>query len=134
MKKSMSYAEQIRLLKVVSGIAWIVVGISGCFENIVCSIIQILALLVCIINIVRVSVAKKENSDEMADENLCKAKAKTLDIMHGVFCVIAIAAMFVFGRNTITLDWTKAIPAVFFIVLGVAELSVGVAFRKLEDE
>ena len=134
MKKSMSYAEQIRMLKVVSGIAWIVVGIFGCFENVVCSIIQILALLVCIINIVRVSVAKKENSDEMADENLCKAKAKTLDIMHGIFCVIAIAAMFIFGRNTITLDWTKAIPAVFFIVLGVAELSVGVAFRKLEDE
>ena len=134
MKKSMSFAEQIRLLKVISGVAWIVVGISGCFENIICSIIQVLALLVCITNIVRVSVAKKENSDEMADENLCKAKAKTLDMMHGIFCVIAIAAMFILGRNTITLDWSEVIPAAFFILLGVEELSVGVAFRKLEDE
>ena len=134
MKKPMSCAEQIRLLKVVSGIAWIVVGIFGCFENTICLIIQILALLLCAINIIRVSAAKKENSDEMAEENLCKAKAKTLDIMHGVFCVIAIAAIFILGRNTITLDWAKVIPATFFIVLGIEELIVGVVFRKLEDE
>lgn len=133
MKKEMSCAEQIRLLNTVGGVAWIVVGVSNCFENTAFLIVRILGLLVCIASIVRVSVAQKENADEMAEENLCKAKAKTLDTMHGLFCVIAIAAMFVLGRGAVALDWAKVIPAVFFIVLGVERLLVGVNFRKLED-
>lgn len=134
MKRSMSFAEQIKLLKVVTGILWIVAGICSCFDNTVCSAIQMAACILGIIIIVGISVAKKEKSDEMADENLCKAKAKILDITHLSSCIIAIVAILIQGNTTITLDWSKAIPTAVFIILGIEELSVGIAFRKLEAE
>ena len=132
--RTMSFAEQIRTLKFVNGHAWIIAGIFGCFDNMICRIIQILALLVGVINVFYVFAAKGENSDEMADENLCKAKANALDTMQRVFCFIAILAMLISEKNTITLAWTKVIPAVFFILLGAEDLLVGITFRRLEDE
>ena len=41
--------------------------------------------------------------------------------------------MLFFGISTITLNWAKVIPAVFFMVIGVEELVIGLVFRKLED-
>ena len=132
--RTMSFAEQIRTIKFVNGHAWIMAGIFGCFDNVICRIFQILALLVGMINIFYVFAAKGERSDEMADENLCKAKANALDKMQRIFCFIAILAMLTNGEITITLDWPRVIPAVLFILLGVQDLIVGRTFRKLEDE
>ena len=134
--RTMSFAEQIRTIKFVNGHAWIMAGIFGCFDNMICRIFQILALLVGIINVFYVFAAKGESSDEMADENLCKAKANALDNTQRIFCFIAILAMLISKKNaiTITLDWSRVIPAVFFILLGVQDLIVGRTFRKLEDE
>ena len=134
MKKTMSFAEQIQTLKVVTGAAWICVGVFSCINNPIFTILQIVALLVCIVNVVRVSSAEKEESDEMAQENLYKAKAKALDLMHGILGLIAIAAMLFLGKNTVTLDWAEVIPAIFFIILGIQELMIGITFRKLEEE
>ena len=134
MKKSMSFADQIRLSKVVCGISWIVAGFSGFFDNIVCSIIQFLAYLIFPISIILISTAKKENPDEMANENLCKAKAKTLDIMCFCIAIIGIMAILIQIPNTISLDWSKVVTAAIFFVLGINELLVGVIFQKLEAE
>lgn len=133
----MRIAEQIKLLKVVGGIAWIITGIFSCFENIVCSVIQLLAVIVSMMSIIRVSVAQKEYPDEMADENLCKAKAQTLDIMHIIFMVVSIVvimAILILGTENITLSWSKVIPGIFFFTIGIEDLSVGIIFQKLESE
>lgn len=135
MKKNetMSYADQIHMLNAVRGILWIFIGVLSCFESLVCTGLQILMLLICGGIIVRVAMAKREASDEMAQENLCRAKAIALDVMHGCFCIISIVAMILLRGKTAEVDWAKVIPAVFFMILGVEELIVGIAFRKLED-
>lgn len=137
MKKPMRITEQIKLLKVVSGIAWIITGIFSCFENVVCSVIQLLAVIVSMMIVIRVSVAQKEYPDEMADENLCKAKAQTLDIMHIIFMaasIVAIMAILILGIENIALSWPKVIPGIFFFTTGVEDLCVGIAFQRLEAE
>jgi len=136
-KKEMSFAEQIHTLKTERGIIWIIVGVLNCFDSAIMSVLRIIALVFCIIEIFRVSRAKRENSDEMAEENLEKAKARTLDLMHNVFLlssIIAMSAAFILDKGVVAVNWTKTVPVVFFIIYGIEELLTGLIFRKLEAE
>ena len=132
--KKMSFAEQVWRLKVVSGAAWIFVGAFSCFDNPVCTVLHVLALLILPINIIYIALAKRENSDEMAEENLNMAKAKTLDIMQVLFGVGGIAALLLCEVAEMDWDWSKMILAVVFVVVGVQNLVSGLIFRKLEAE
>jgi len=136
-KKEMSFAEQIHTLKTERGIIWIIVGVLNCFDSAIMSVLRIIALVFCIIEIFRVSRAKRENSDEMAEENLEKAKARTLDLMHNVFLlssIIAMSAAFILDKGVVAVNWTKTVPVVFFIIYGIEELLTGLIFRKMEAE
>ena len=65
-KKVMPVGRQIYLLKVVSGIAWIIAGISQCLDGLFFDIVQIVAMSLSLCILFLVQFSKKEKMDEMA--------------------------------------------------------------------
>jgi len=134
--KVMSYAEQIRVIKTRRGMIWVLIGLLHLFDSILLGTIRLVATIACIVSIVRMERTRKENSDEMAQENLDQAKAATLDFMQMGFLWVSILAMalaFLVKESVILLDWTNILPAVCLVIYGIGELLVGVKFRKLEE-
>ena len=73
MKKELSVRRQIYLLKVVSGIAWIIAGLCMFLDNKFFLTVRIIAMLLSIGIMIWVHFAKKEAMDEMADFELMRA-------------------------------------------------------------
>ena len=132
-KWTMSIGKQVFWGKIFVGFAWIGTGVSALFDSLLANILQIVFLLSVIIPLVMLFAFKKEEEDEMAAENYLKAKAKTSDFMHIVFCLAAIAtpllsmAPFSTGWN-----WPRLMTWSFFVLLGIQNLITGFTFRKLE--
>ncbi len=134
MKTKLSVANQIQLASVLGGFMWLLMGIFGLFDGIMFNILEIIVTVVCVAILVYIARANKELMDEMASANLHKAKAHVLDIMQILYCALAIVTMFMLKEITVTLDWSKVIPACLFITLGIREVLVGMLFRKYEAE
>lgn len=133
-QKEMSIGQQLFFVKILSGAAWIAAGIFGLFENSVCSIIQMIFLVISLACVLKVMYAEKEATDEMADEHLLKAKAKTLDFMHRFFLLcVGVAFLLVNLPLTLTVNLEDLLFAIYFIVIGVEDLLTGIYFKKLEE-
>lgn len=133
MKKNiLSIGNQIKYLKTLNGIAWILTGIFDIFHNPYCSIICV----VCSIFLMgKVHFSTKEQEDEMAIKNLKDAIASTHTIMDILFCIAIIAiriiTIFSFSQN---INWKDLIVPAFFIILGIENLLIGLKFNLLEKE
>ncbi len=132
--KVMSVKTQIKYLKTLNGIAWIITGISELFDNIPCIILTIVSLLCSIFLFLKVQLSEKEISDEMASRNLADARAMTLMQMHIGFCVASVFLIF-FVEFPIAhqIDWSRFIVPAIFIILGIEDLLTGLYFKKLEE-
>jgi hypothetical protein len=134
-KNVMSIGKQMKYLKTFNGIAWIGTGIFEIFDNIPCEILTITCLLCSAFLLVRVQTATKEIEDEMAERNLIGARALTQMQMHILFCVTAVVLMFLSKISLpFPIDWKQVIIPVFFIVIGIEDLLIGIHFKQLEEE
>lgn len=134
MKKTLYYSDRVKLEKIFLGIIWLISGILGFFDGILSLVMQIAASITCIYALIKISISKKENADEMAEQNMNRAKALALDYMQIVYCCLAIIA-FIFLRNVeLSIGLNKIIPNITFITMGINQLFVGFAFRKFEEE
>lgn len=134
MKKTLYYSDRVKLEKIFLGIIWLISGIFGFFDGILSLVMQIAASITCIYVLLKISTTKKEKADEMAEQNMNRAKALALDHMQIVYCCLAIIAI-IFLRNVeLSIGLNKVIPNITFIAMGINQLIVGFAFRKFEEE
>ena len=134
MKKTLYYSDRVKLEKIFLGIIWLISGILGFFDGILSLVMQIAASITCIYALIKISISRKENADEMAEQNMNRAKALALDYMQIVYCCLAIVAI-IFLRNVeLSIGLNKIIPNITFIAMGINQLIVGFAFRKFEEE
>lgn len=136
-KKELSVTEQMDLLYLYSGIAWIIGGIFMFFDGILFTIIEIIAMLTLVISHIFVMRAKKENQDELSEKNYHKARSHALTYMHVIYAVIIIALQLIglFNRDaSLTIDVKELLIPLFFISLGIEYIMIGFLFRKYERD
>ena len=134
MKKTLSYSDQVKLEKIFLGIIWFIVGVLSFADGIPSLIIQAIAAITCILTLLGVSTAKKENADEMAEQNMNRAKALASDYMLIIYCCIAIFSILFLNNVEFSISLSQIIPGITFMILGTHHLIVGLAFRKFEEE
>ncbi len=132
--KLLLYSDRVKIEKIVLGSLWAVSGVASLFNSIVASILQILSMATIVYTLVRVSFAKTEDADEMAEQNMNKAKAVASDCMLMLSCCTAIIAMLFLRNTTLSIGLNQLIPAVVFFVMGCHSVITGLAFRKFEDD
>lgn len=132
-EKLLRYSERVKIEKIVLGSLWLVSGVCSLFNNIFCLILQILSMATIIYTIIRVYCAKVESADEMADQNMNRAKAVASDYINIFSCCAAIIAMLFLQNITLSITLNHLIPAVVFFVMGCHSVITGLAFRKFED-
>lgn len=133
-EKVLRYSDRVKAEKLLLGFIWLISGVLFCFDNIVSLVMQVVACITCIYTLIRVSFSKKEEADEMAEQNMNRAKASALDWMQIVYYCLAIAAILFLRNVELSVCLNEIIPAVMFIGLGINQLIVGFTFRKFEEE
>ena len=145
MKKKIDAKELIKRLHTVSGLLFFCAGAL----EFVCLFLDknsisyqildwtaIICLLIASVQIMKVIKAEKNMFDEMAEENLCKAKARTLDIAKIclLYLIVALCLFNIFVKSSISLDVTRGLRSVIYIFIGYVDVSVGYYFKKYEEE
>ena len=121
----------------VMGILWIGVGLTGMFDNLICNILKILFLIAAIVALAKVAKIGRigDDGDEMAEYNYTKAQAKAGGALYMVLCIASIVSALGFGLlQNMDIGWSRIIPLVFFVLMGIHSLLIGLFFRKLEAE
>ena len=121
----------------VMGILWIGVGLTGMFDNLICSILELLFLMAAIVALVKVNRINRigDDGDEMAEYNFIKAQAKAGGALFMVLCIASIVFSLGFSLvENMDISWTRIISHIFFVLMGIYHLLVGQFFRKLEAE
>ena len=133
-KREMSVGEQIRYTKTLSGISYIFVGIFEFFDNLPCQFLCIVFLVISLYLTYKVSSSKKENYDEMAEKNLIEAESFSLKRLQTLLCIIAVLLIAISVLfPSLSFSGQFLIP-LLFVIIGVANLMVGIKFYKLEKE
>ena len=121
----------------VVGILWIGVGLTGMFDNLICSILKLLFLMAASVALVKLSRIYRigDDGDEMAEYNYTKAQAKAGGMLFMLLCIATIVFSLGFGLvENMDISWTRIISHIFFVLMGIYNLLVGRFFRKLEAE
>lgn len=121
----------------VAGIFWLCAGLTGMFDNIVCHILNILFLLSGIISIVKVFKIYRtgDDSDEMAEYNYLRAKASAGSMLHRILCFMALGSVVFYALlQDMDISWPRVVSNLFYVLLGVHNLMIGLYFRKWEAE
>ena len=121
----------------VMGILWIGVGLTGMFDNLICNILKILFLIAAIVVLFKVIRIGKigDDGDEMSEYNYTKAQAKAGGALYMVLCIASIVSVLGFGLlQNMDIGWSRIIPLVFFVLMGIHNLLIGLFFRKFEAE
>ena len=121
----------------VMGILWIGVGLTGIFDNLICSILRLLFLMAASVALVKVRRINRigDDGDEMAEYNFIKAQAKAGGALFMVLCIASIVFSLGFGLvENMDISWTRIISHILFVLMGIYNLLVGRFFRKLEAE
>ena len=133
-KGRMSVGEQIRYTKTLSGVSYILVGIFEFFDNLPCQFLCIVFWVISLYLTYKVSSSKKENYDEMAEKNLIEAESFSLKRLQTLLCIIAVLLIAISVLfPSLSFSGQFLIP-LLFVIIGVANLMVGIKFYKLEKE
>ena len=135
MEKKMSIKSQMFWGKIFAGMLWICTGIFGMIDTLACHIVQIVCLLGGILILSVLLKSKHEKDDEMSEYNYMKAQAKTTRVMHFVFCIGMIASPLVYKLlQDVDVSWIRVVSQMFFLLIGVQDITTGLIFRRLEAE
>lgn len=130
----LSFAAQIKLNHTIHGALWIAAGVFGLFDNLVCLILSTIMLISALTCTISSLVHKREQSDEMAEANIDKAEAITLDAAHCILLFTAITVTCIPNEALTALDWNSVLPNGLFILLGLLDVITGITFKHLEEE
>lgn len=136
-KIELSVGSQLFWGNLIPGIMWLGAGITGMFTSAVFQILHLILLVAVIILAVMLMRAKCEEQDEMAAYNLMKAKAKTRDIMHMIYCVASLVTVGVFGVLMVLgveMSLLRVVARMFLVLMGMQDIITSIIFRKLEAE
>ncbi len=134
-KTEMSVGKQIKYEYTINGALFIAAGIFYIFDNMPCKILFIVCACSSIYALTKSTTSPKEAKDEMAKQNLSRAKACTLTRSHLILCIIMLFLFFFLDFPiSDTINWKKLILPFLFIVSGFMELSTGYQFKKFEEE
>lgn len=123
--------------KIVTGALFICTGICGIYHSIVWSALQLVFLSAAVILMIWLRQAKFEVGDEMSEYNLMVSKARASDILHMVFNVASVLAMWtllLMEHNGSTVGLPRIFAQAFFFLMGAQDLLTGLFFRRLEAE
>lgn len=134
MKKKLTYSDSIKLEYTFFGVIFIISGILGFVDGIIATIASAVSFVICLYVMVRCLVSKREKPDEMATENLNRAKALAMDIMLLVYCVLAIAGSLLALHVDIPIKMTTLLLSGCFIILGANKFLIGLLYTKYEEE
>lgn len=136
-KNELSITDQIKIRYAKHGFSWILTGILRFFDNIPCRILSTIALAVSIYFLVKYMFANKEAEDEMATQNLWKAKAYTLDQMKIIFCLALLAMTtlnFFTNQYFLAANIEQVLVPIAFLIMGVENFLIGIIFHYLDKE
>ena len=134
-KEPLSIGRQMFWSKIFVGCLWIAYAMLGLFDNIICDVLSVVALVGAVAVLVVFMRIDLEEDDEMAHHNYVQAKAKTTDVMHIVFCGSSIlSAVIVVLLKKLGIENNAWIPNCFFLLMGIQNIVTGLIFQKLEAE
>ena len=135
-ESELSVGKQMFIGNTVIGILWIAVGISGWFDGKLYSILQKVFMLGGLVALIIFWRVKKEATDEMADEHYLQAKAKAGDFLHATLLVsiLTVLAIALFIPQSKEWRWPIIMAWSFFILIGIQRLTIGIIFKKLEEQ
>lgn len=133
-RRVLSVGTQVKLGGTLPGIFWIVAGIFGFFDNTLCRLIEIAFFGMALVCFIMLLVCKKEETDEMAEANMDAAKAYTLSVARVVLVCGSLAMHFVPKDFLTSIDWSKVLPSVSYLFLGVLDVISGITFKQYEEE
>ena len=134
MKKTLYYSDRVKLENTFLGLIWLITGLLGFWDSLISLAMKVVTMIACSYTLFKVMKAQKENADEMAEQNINRAKAFASDYTQITYCVLAIVAMLFLHDVELSVDLGKIIPNITFICMGINHLVVGLAFRKFEEE
>ena len=80
------------------------------------------------------SFGKWEKADEMAQENINRAKACTLEYMELVCCIFTVIAMTLFAGIDLPVSLSTFLSSVCFVFVGCSKLLTGILYKRYEEE
>ena len=134
MKKKISMKTQIFWRYTALGILCFLIAVLGMATSI--SVEIPLILIGCAIFGAAVfSMVKGDVEDEMAKENLLKAKANTTTIMHRLLSAMGIVFLLAYALlREYDLNWVRIAAWSYYAVMGIQNVLVGLLFNKWEAE
>lgn len=134
-KQEISLSKYMFIQYALSGICWIIAGISGLFDSLLCDITCICAMSLAVLSSLYLMKNKKEKSDERSEDNEKSARAITQQISALIIAMVLLGSFIVpEGWSQVIKNWPEFIHQMLMIFLGVQELMVGTLFILLERE
>lgn len=138
MKNKLSLVTSKCITYVANGVGWVAYACLSVFDNLVCSVFAIAALLICIIITIKSHSFSAEPDDEMSEYNLMKAKAATMDWLRIIICLvlvlIAVAALLQTAFPAINENINLSFGLVVPLILGITDIATGLFFVKYEKD
>ena len=133
-KEQMSVQKQILYSKTLNGISMICAGMFEFFDNILCQFLCIMFLVVACYLSSKELLSKKEKYDEMARKNLAEAESSAFGLLVSLFCIFSILLNMSSYFVPSLVFSTQFLVPLLFIIIGAADLMVGIKFHQLEEE
>ena len=138
MKKEKSYTAYVKYESIYNGMLYILCGIisfiGGLMENVFVLGALVIIAAINVFTRAKSSFGKWEKADEMAQENINRAKACTLEYMELVCCIFTVTAMTLFAGIDLPVSLSTFCSSVCFVFLGCSKLLTGILYKKYEEE
>ena len=136
-KEKLSITNQFRIRYFLHGCTWIIAGVFKFFDNSPCRIICSISLAISVFLLVKFMFANRELKDEMAEQNLYKAKAAAMDLFRIGICVVLLIFVTLnrfFDAALGEVNIYSVIVPILFIEMGIENLLIGVYFNHFDKE
>ncbi len=134
-KRQLSVGSQVFWSDMVCGITWIAAGICSCIDakwahwaGLICSAMAVLILLA-------VFRYEKQKYDEMAIEHMTQARAEAFRWVYMVLlCSMLVCTILPSFSEKAVHILLENISGLLYVLIGMLNLKVGLAFKRLEEE
>ncbi|MDO4739438.1 MAG: hypothetical protein Q4A66_02090 [Eubacteriales bacterium] len=123
--------QQYFLFRLVSGLCYIGGAIAGFLPGTAADIIQIFSFAFALFLAQMLHFSPKEQTDEMAEQNIAKAKALSADIIGPLLCFGTLVLFLLFRKQE---DLSSIALWMPFLFVGIMDIIQAVAFKRLEDK
>ena len=138
MKKEKSYTTYVKYESIYTGILYVLCGIisfmGGLVENVFVLGALVIVVAVNVFTRAKSTFGKWEEADEMAQENINRAKARALEYMELACCISTVIAMTLFTGVDLPVSLSTFLSSVCFVFVGCSKLLVGILYKKYEEE